>query len=159
MRIDDLDRKILAELVSDGRASFAELAGRVPLSAPAIKRRVDRLRSEGLIRGFTARLSPQVWGPSVEAFVELYCRNHTAPADIRRMLAAHPEVVAAYTISGDADALLHLRAADIAGLEACIERIRAHPNAARTNSRIVLSQLIAGSADEATGGVGARRIG
>jgi DNA-binding Lrp family transcriptional regulator len=142
MPVDAIDRKILAALAENGRAGYAELAERVPLSPSAIKRRVDRMVADGTIAGFTVRLSPRALGPRAEAFVELYCRNQTAPGEIRQMLAAHPEVVAAYTISGDADALLHLRAPDIAALEACIERIRAHPNAQRTNSRIVLSPLI-----------------
>lgn len=142
MRYDEMDRKILACLREDGRASFAEMAARLPLSAPAIKRRVDRLVESGAIRGFSARIDPQLLGWTTEAFVELHCRNHTAPAEIAQMLSKHPEVVAAYTISGDADALLHLRAADIPAMEAAIERIRTHPNAARTNSRIVLSRLL-----------------
>ena len=54
----------------------------------------------------------------------------------------HPEVLAAYTITGDSDALLHLRTAGIQELEAVVERIRLHPNAERTNSRIVLSRLV-----------------
>lgn len=142
MRLDEMDRKILACLQEDGRASFAALATRVPLSAPALKRRVDRLVERGAIRGFTARVDPALLGWTTEAFVELHCRNHTAPAEIRQMVSAYPEVIAAYTISGDADALLHLRAADIPAMEAAIERIRTHPNAARTNSRIVLSRLL-----------------
>lgn len=142
MLYDDIDRKILAQLTEDGRATFADIAQRIPLSAPAVKRRVDRLVGTGAIRGFTALVDPEALGWATEAFVELQCSSHTAPEEIRQMVAKHAEVVAAYTVSGDADALLHLRAADIPAMEAAIERIRAHPNAMRTNSRIVLSRLI-----------------
>lgn len=139
---DDIDRKILALLAENGRATYAELARQVPLSTPAVKRRVDRLVADGVIRGFTTLVDPEALGWGTEAFVELYCRSHTGPEEIREMLAEHPEVEAAYTVSGEADALLHLRAPGIREVEAVIERIRTHPNAERTNSRIVLSPLI-----------------
>jgi DNA-binding Lrp family transcriptional regulator len=139
---DELDRKIVAGLVENGRATYAELGQRVGLSTPAVKRRVDRLVATGVIRGFTALVDPAALGDDTEAFVELQCRTRTAPDEIRAMVAAHPEVVAAYTITGDSDALLHLRTGGIHEVEAVVERIRLHPNAERTNSRIVLSRLV-----------------
>jgi DNA-binding Lrp family transcriptional regulator len=69
-------------------------------------------------------------------------RGEVAPLGITAMVVDHPEVIAAYTITGESDALLHLRAASIGALESVIERIRAHPNAERTNSRVVLSRLV-----------------
>lgn len=139
---DDLDRKIVAQLVDNGRATYAEIGHRVGLSTPAVKRRVDRLVAVGVIRGFTALIDPAALDEGTEAFVELQCRTRTAPTEIRAMVAEHDEVVAAYTITGDGDALLHLRTSGIGALEAAIERIRLHPNAERTNSRIVLSRLV-----------------
>ena len=54
----------------------------------------------------------------------------------------HPEVVGAYTVSGEADALVHLRAADIGHLEQALERLRAEPFVTSTRSMIVLSRLV-----------------
>lgn len=139
---DELDSKILAYLATDGRATFAQIGEAVGLSSPAVKRRVDRLVATGVIQGFAAQVDPEALGWGTEAFVELDCRGSTGPADITAMVAEHPEVVAAYTITGESDALLHLRAASIGDLEAVIERIRSHPNAERTNSRVVLSRLV-----------------
>ena len=104
--------------VADARASYAEIGTRVSLSAPAVKRRVDRLRATGVIRGFTAVVDPAAVGWTTEAFVELFCTGRTTPAQIGVAARRHPEVVGAYTVSGEADALVHLRAADIAHLEA-----------------------------------------
>lgn len=139
---DDLDRKIVALLVENGRATYAEVGQQVGLSTPAVKRRVDRLVAEGVIKGFTTLVDPAALGGGTEAFVELQCRTRTAPGEIRAMVSEHAEVVAAYTITGDSDALLHIRTSGIQALEAAIERIRLHPNAERTNSRIVLSRLV-----------------
>src|SRR4051794_31354382 len=53
-RIDDVDHKIVALLVQDGRRTYGDIGREVALSAPAVKRRVDRLRRDGALRGFTA---------------------------------------------------------------------------------------------------------
>ena len=81
--MDATDQQIIAFMVADARASYAEIGAQVSLSAPAVKRRVDRLRDDGVILGFTAVLAPEVAGGATEAFVELYCRSHTNPDAIR----------------------------------------------------------------------------
>ena len=144
-QLDDLDRRIVAELLEDGRMSLAELGERVNLSSPAVKRRVDRLRETGVITGFTAIVDPAALGQQTEAFVEIHCVANMSPMALRETLAGEPEIVAAYTVTGDADALIQVRANDVAHLEAALERIRTNPGIARTKTIIVLSRLIARS--------------
>ena len=139
---DDLDRKILAQLVENARASFGQIGERVGLSAPAVKRRVDRLVAEGVIIRFAAVVDDDAVGAGTEAFVELYCRSRTNPADIREMVAGLPDVVGAYTVTGEADALLHVKTSSPADLEAVVEQVRAHQNAERTKTTIVLSRIV-----------------
>jgi DNA-binding Lrp family transcriptional regulator len=74
--------------------------------------------------------------------VELFCRGRTSPADIGAAVAKHPEVTDACTITGEADALLHIRAADVRHFERVMERIGAEPFVVRTRSVIVLSRLV-----------------
>ncbi|HEX6075922.1 MAG TPA: Lrp/AsnC family transcriptional regulator [Micromonosporaceae bacterium] len=140
--LDEVDRRIIAILGADARKSYAEIGARVSLSAPAVKRRVDRLRASGVIRGFTAVVDPAAMGWTTEAFVELYCTGRTTPTQIAEATRRHPEVVGAYTVSGGADALVHLLAADIAHLEQALERLRAEPFVTQTQSMIVLSRLV-----------------
>ncbi|MGN9907977.1 Lrp/AsnC family transcriptional regulator [Phytohabitans sp. LJ34] len=142
MQIDDVDQRIIASLVADARASYADIGARVSLSAPAVKRRVDRLRAAGVIRGFTAVIDPAAVGWTTEAFVELFCAGRTTPAQIAVAVRRLPEVIGAYTVSGEADALVHLRAADIAHLENALERLRAQTFVTSTRSTIVLSRLV-----------------
>ena len=142
MRLDPVDEKIITLLVDDARRSFADVGGRVGLTAPAVKRRVDRLRAGGAIAGFTARLEPGALGWTVEGYVELYCRNSTPPQVIRTAIARFPEVVDASTISGEADALLRIVAADMHHFERVLEQIGAQPFVARTKSVLVLSALL-----------------
>ncbi|WP_189114669.1 Lrp/AsnC family transcriptional regulator [Pilimelia terevasa] len=141
MRIDPVDQQIVASLVANARISYAEIGARVSLSAPAVKRRVDRLRAHGVIRGFTAVVDPAAVGWSTEAFVELYCSGRTSRSQLAAAVRRHPEVVAAYTVSGQADALVHLRAADISHMERILQRLRGEPFVASTRSLIVLSRL------------------
>jgi DNA-binding Lrp family transcriptional regulator len=142
MRLDPTDERIVGYLLRDGRASFAEIGAEVGLSAPAVKRRVDKLRADGVIKGYAALVDPAALGWTTEAFVELFCAGRTSPSDILASLRQHPEVVAAYTITGEADALLHLLAADARHLERALERIRTEPNFVQTKSVIVLSRLL-----------------
>lgn len=144
MQLDDTDQRIIAALTQDARASFAEIGQSVSLSAPAVKRRVDRLRSSGVIKRFTAVVDPAAIGWTTEAFVELFCTGRTTPAQIAVAVRRHPEVVGAYTVSGEADALIHLRAADIPHLEQALERVRAESFITSTRSMIVLTRLVDG---------------
>jgi DNA-binding Lrp family transcriptional regulator len=140
--MDPVDQRIIALLVADARTSYADIGQKVSLSAPAVKRRVDRLRSSGVIKGFTTVIEPAAVGWATEAFVELFCTGRTTPAQITVAVRRHPEVVGAYTVSGEADALVHLRAADIGHLEQALERLRAEPFVTSTRSMIVLSRLV-----------------
>jgi DNA-binding Lrp family transcriptional regulator len=140
--VDAIDRQVVGCLLRDGRATFAEIGAEVGLSAPAAKRRVDRLVASGAIRGFTAVIDPAAVGWTTEAYVEVYCRGTVAPQDLQHSLEQVPEVVSACTVTGSADALLQMLATDITHLERAMERVRQEPNVDHTESVIVLSRLI-----------------
>lgn len=142
LHMDALDQQIVSHLVAHARASYAEIGAAVGLSAPAVKRRVDRLVDDGTLRGFTAVVDPEALGWGTEAFVEVHCNGNVPAGNIRQGLEPLPEVVAAYTVSGQADAIVHLRAADIHHLEQAMERLRAIPYIERTVSTVVLSRLL-----------------
>ena len=142
MPLDPVDERIVGMLVDDARRSFAEIGATVGLSASAVKRRVDRMRADGAITGFTVRLDPGALGWTVEGYVELYCRPSTSPQAIRAAVARFPEVVDASTISGEADALLRIVAADMHHFESVLEQVGAQPFVARTKSVLVLSALL-----------------
>lgn len=143
--IDKIDERIVGALVEDARTTYAVIGARVGLSAPAVKRRVDRLRASGAITGFSASVDPAALGWTTEAYVELFCRGRTSPSDIGAAVGKYPEVTGACTITGEADALLHIRAADVRHFEQVVERIGAEPFVVRTRSVIVLSRLVSRS--------------
>ena len=140
--MDDLDRQVIGCLLRNARATYAEIGEEVSLSASAVKRRVDRLVATGAIKGFTALVDPVALGWTTEAYVELYCKGTVSPQELRRSLEKVPEVVGACTVSGSADALVHMLASDVGHLEQALERIRDEHNVDHTESVIVLSRLI-----------------
>ncbi|MGA5004707.1 Lrp/AsnC family transcriptional regulator [Streptomyces koyangensis] len=152
MRLNDLDERIVHALADDARRSYADIGGLVGLSAPAVKRRVDRLRAEGAITGFTVRVDPAALGWRTEGYIEIYCRPHTSPQDIRRGLERYPEVAAASTVTGEADALAQIFAADMRHFEDVLERIAGEPYVERTKSVLVLSPLLRRTAVTSTAG-------
>ena len=139
--MDDLDRAILARLLVDGRATFREIGATVGLSAPAVKRRVDAMRGSGAISGFTAVVDPEALGWTTEAYVEVYYRGNISTADLGRSLVEIPQIIGVWTVSGDADAVAHVRAASMGEVEQTVERIREHPRVDRTRSTIVMSRI------------------
>ncbi|MCC2315630.1 Lrp/AsnC family transcriptional regulator [Cellulomonas xiejunii] len=141
-RLDAIDQDILRALARDARATFAQIGSSVSLSAPAVKRRVDRLRERGVIRGFTVRLDPAALGWNTEAFVEIFCQGSTSPATMRTAVERYAEVVSASTVTGDVDLVVQVRARDMRHLEEVVERLAAEPFVARTRSTIVLSALV-----------------
>ncbi|TVS84339.1 Lrp/AsnC family transcriptional regulator [Mycobacterium helveticum] len=141
-RLDETDERILAELTDNARATFAEIGEKVNLSAPAVKRRVDRMLATGVIKGFTTVIDRNALGWNTEAYVQVYCHGRISPAELRAAWADIPEIVSAATVTGTSDAILHVLARDMQHLETALERIRSSADIERSESIVVLSDLI-----------------
>jgi DNA-binding Lrp family transcriptional regulator len=139
--MDEIDTKIVALLREDARRSFHDIGRHVHLSAPAVKRRVDRLERDGVIVGYTAIVDPPSLGWRAEAFVDLYCEGTMPGEAIKRAVEGEPGVVSAHTVAGEASAILHVMAQDTKDLELVLERIRATDGVTRTVTEVVLSTL------------------
>ena len=140
--MDPIDQKLLEALLRDGRASYAELAQDVGLSVSATKRRVDRLRSRDVIRGFTAIVDPQVLGWQLPALVQLFTNGTVPFATMQRDLEGLPEIVEAFTVSGAADAVLRIAVRDVVHLERVISRLRGLAYVQQTDTTMLLSNLV-----------------
>jgi Lrp/AsnC family leucine-responsive transcriptional regulator len=140
--MDDQDRQILALLVDDGRRTYDDIAHRVSLSAPAVKRRVDRLRRRGALRGFTALVDHGALGAHTEALIELFYAPGTLLDQVTDTLRRHPEVVEAWSVTGEADAIARVRTQDNADLERLIMDLQRDGLVQRTRSQVVMSRLV-----------------
>ena len=139
--MDATDRRIVALLRENARRSFSDIGEHVHLSAPAVKRRLDRLERDGVVLGYTAVVDPKAFGWHAEAFVDLYCEGNMPGSAIKRAVERESGVVSAHTVAGEASALLHVQAEDTKRLEQVLERIRAARGVTRTVTEVVLSTL------------------
>jgi Lrp/AsnC family leucine-responsive transcriptional regulator len=140
---DTTDRKILALLEQNAKRTLADIATHVSLSVPAVKRRVDRLEREGVIRGYAAILDASKLGEQIDVVVEVWVADRTAPGDVRLWIDKLDDVVVtAFTVSGEPDVLLRLRVDGIDHLQRVVERLRRDPNVVRTRTMIVLSVIV-----------------
>jgi Lrp/AsnC family leucine-responsive transcriptional regulator len=124
-RLDATDRKIIGELTSDGRVSFAELGRRVSLSSPAVAERVQRLERAGVITGYRAEIEPRMLGYELTAIV----RVKPAPGHLQRIpkLAAEiPEVGECHRITGEDCFYLKIHLRSIDELSTVLDRFLAH---------------------------------
>jgi Lrp/AsnC family transcriptional regulator, leucine-responsive regulatory protein len=140
--MDDPDRQILALLVEDGRRTYDDIAGRVALSAPAVKRRIDRLRERGALKGFTVVVDHAALGDSTEALIELFYAPGTLLEQVTATLRRHPEVVEAWSVTGEADAIARVRTHGNGDLERLIMDLQREGLVQRTRSQVVLSRLV-----------------
>lgn len=120
--IDDLDRAIIAELEDDARLSNAELARRVGLTPAPCLRRVQRLESEGVIKGYHARIDPKSGGRGFEVIVaiDIAVNDGKTIEDFEAAAVAIPEVTEMRRMLGQPDYYLRVQVADPEAYEALI---------------------------------------
>ena len=139
-RIDATDRKIIAELVSDGRVSLAELGRRVSLSSPAVADRVQRLERAGVITGYRAELDLRRLGYQLTAIV----RIKPAPGQLPRIpeLAAEiPEISECHRVTGEDCFVLRVHAPTLPAMEQILDRFLLH---GQTTSALIVSSPVPG---------------
>jgi Lrp/AsnC family leucine-responsive transcriptional regulator len=136
--MEDLDRLIVRELCTDGRLSYTDLAERVGLSVSAAHQRVRRLEQRGVIRGYAARVDPDVVGLPLTAFISIKPIDPSAPDDAPERLAPLTAIEACHSVAGDESYILKVRVAGPGGLEALLQEIRAAANVS-TRTTVVLS--------------------
>lgn len=115
-KIDRINRKILHELMRDGRVSNIELADRVGLSSSACLRRVQELERSGVIKGYRAVLDRTALGTGFAAFVAVGLSDHSKASQeaFERSISLAPEVVECHNTTGTIEYLLRVEVADLA---------------------------------------------
>jgi Lrp/AsnC family leucine-responsive transcriptional regulator len=130
--IDEIDRELIRLLRANGRSTLGELGTGVNLSAPAVKRRIDRLEQDGVITGYTAVVDHAKLGLPLQAFSELRFDGTFGVDEIAGIAQEVPEVDAVYTTAGDPDALALLRVRDVEDLKRVIDILRRRGAATKT---------------------------
>jgi len=136
--LDGTDLEILDLLASDARRTLSDIAARVSLSAPAVKRRIDRLERLRVITGYTALIDHAKLGRPLEAFTELRFAGNTTVDEISAIAADLPEVLAVFTVAGDPDALVWMRVRDVDHLKTVVDQLRRSGSVTGTKTMMVL---------------------
>lgn len=137
--MDTVDRRLVDALRRDGRASFAELARLVGLSASSVHERVAKLESSGVISGYRAVVAPGSLGIGVTALVGIQPGENGLDDVIADALARMPEVESCYGVAGDEAFVVLVRVPSVDDLHLCLGRLRAIDGVARTRTTVVLS--------------------
>lgn len=144
IKINRADSQILACLQHDGRATLAEIAAAAHLSVSQTQRRLKRLEENGVISGYTARVSPAAIGLEVEAYAEVTLSKQDTNSVLRfhDAIQAIPEIIECHRVSGDADYLLRVVAPDLKGYSRLAQMtIVAIPEVDRLRSLIVFESF------------------
>jgi Lrp/AsnC family transcriptional regulator, leucine-responsive regulatory protein len=136
--VEETDRTIITLLSRDGRMSFTELARRTGLSVSAAQQRVRRLERRGIIRGYTAVISPDEAGLPLTAFISIKPFDPAAADDAPERLAHLPAIEACHSVAGEENYILKIRVASPAQLEDLLQEIRSAASVS-TRTTIVLS--------------------
>ena len=136
--LDERDLDIVAALQEDARATYADVAARVGLSASAVHDRVRKLEQQGVIRGYAAVVAPEAVGLMVTALIDIRPIDPSAPDDVPERIAGFPEVEDCYSVAGEASYVLKVRTRATTDLEDLIRRLRETAGVA-TRTTIALS--------------------
>jgi len=136
--MEDLDRRLVGLLVSDGRMSYTDLGRATGLSTSAVHQRVRRLEERGVIIGYTATVSPEAMALPLSALISVTPFDPSAPDDVPERLAHIPEIEDCYSVAGVESYILKVRVSAPGKLEELLARIRSAASVS-TRTTVVLS--------------------
>ncbi|TWE13521.1 AsnC family transcriptional regulator [Prauserella muralis] len=142
--VDHLDRKIIAELRTNGRATYAELGRIVGLSPSSVHERVGKLEAAGVITGYHAVVDPRTVGLGVTALVGIQPTDTASDDEVAVALGELPEVESCYAVAGDQAFVVKVRVGTVDELEHTLGRLRRIDGVARTHTTVVLSTRFEG---------------
>jgi len=142
-RLDETDRRILAELQRDGALPVEQLAERVRLSRNACWRRVKRLEEERVITGRVALVDADRLGLGLSVFVIVRTSSHDPDwlKRFREAVTTFPEITGVYRMSGDLDYILRARVADVKAYDRLYQRLIARVPLTDVSASFVMEEI------------------
>lgn len=136
--LDAIDRKLLALLEVDARASFTALAREAGLSRTALQERMARLERDGVILGYTVRLADRQKAPTTRAMLSLRIRTRPCATVLDRF-RNWPEILACYSLAGPVDAMLIVETEGPQALSQLVDRLSAVPGVGEIETAPILA--------------------
>ncbi len=140
LAIDELDLKILRNLLADGRMSYRELASSLDVSTTTVATRASRLEKAGVIRGHSTLVDFQKLGYELTVVTEILVSKGKL-LEMEQEIAKVPGVVAVYDVTGEIDAIVISKCRDREELSRFTKGLLAMHFVERTNSHVVLTTV------------------
>ncbi|HLR75252.1 MAG TPA: Lrp/AsnC family transcriptional regulator [Virgibacillus sp.] len=141
MKYDDIDRRLVEELIKDGRMSYVELAKKVGLSRVAVKDRIQNLIDEGVIENFTISINSEKFGKKVSAFFEVDVEPKQLQ-EVAQNLADNPSVASIYQMTGPSTLHMHVLVENFQMLETFINNeLYSVKGITRVESHVILKRF------------------
>ncbi|MCA0907783.1 Lrp/AsnC family transcriptional regulator [Ruegeria marisrubri] len=139
--MDQLDRRIIAALQANARASTTQIATTLGVARTTVHERINRMEQRGLIEGYSVRLGSTEDTPKVQVIVMLEVQQKETSRIIKR-LEAYPEVKLCLSINGEFDLLLSAEAPRLEDLDILVDDLAKIPGVLRTNTSVVFGRRI-----------------
>ncbi|MFC3073637.1 Lrp/AsnC family transcriptional regulator [Shinella pollutisoli] len=137
---DELDRRIIAHLRADGRASLAKLADALGVARGTVQSRLDRLMETGTLLGFTVRVRDDYDAQSVHAVMMIEVSGKSTTQVIRK-LRGFPEIQALHTTNGNWDLVANIRATSLSDFDRVLREVRLVDGVANSETSLLLSSV------------------
>lgn len=138
LNIDGRDRRILEELLKDGRQSFREIARRTKVSVVTVGQRIKRMENEGIISGYTALVNQEKIGFEITTISEVTVSKGRL-LEVQREIAKMGSVCAVYDVTGVEDSIVISKFRNREELSTFTKALLALPHVERTNTHVVLN--------------------
>jgi DNA-binding Lrp family transcriptional regulator len=138
--LDDIDRKLLREILKDSKRSSRELAKAIGVSAATVINHVQRLESGGVIKDYSVRLDHERLGYELTVVTEIIVSKGKL-LETDEEIAKIPHVCAVYDITGETDAMVVAKFKSRSDLSEFTKKLLSMPYVERTNTHVVLTTV------------------
>jgi len=138
MTYENLDRKLVNELLGDGRASLRSLAEELDVSVTTVSNHLSELEEDGIIDGYTPKVDYDALGYDVTAILQLKVEGQ-ALVDVTERLTEHEQMISVYEVTGDHDIIAVGKFADTDDMNNEIKRLLTDPEIKESNTSVVLN--------------------
>ena len=138
MELDEIDERILKNLLVDARQSARQLALRLEISTVTVLSRIKKLEKEKIIKGYTAIIDHEKIGYSLTSIIEIMAKNDKI-VDIEKEIAKFENVCGVYDITGSTDTIIVAKFKERDELSKFVKALAAIPNVENTITHVVLN--------------------
>ncbi|MDZ7746742.1 MAG: HTH-type transcriptional regulator Lrp [Halobacteriales archaeon] len=141
MTYENLDQRLVNELLDDGRASLRSLAEELDVSVTTVSNHISNLEEAGIISGYTPIVGYGELGYDVTAIIQLKCEGSALP-DITERLREHDQMISVYEVTGDHDIIAIGKFTDTDHMNSQIKELLIDPDIKESNTSVVLNPVL-----------------